>query len=379
MRPFLAAGACVVALTAGILPSEIAEAQTGQRVPEGRLVYGACLYEDQVSHSRCVRIDGGDDASNVPLDLLEESSRGTVRRIGDDPYLSNPLWAPDGRHVVVSAERDRHLWVVDTADGTHTVIPTSAEGHLAYAQDWSRDGQWLLVTIGRGGGWRNLYKVRADGTRLTQLTSLCGGGYGVWGALWTEGGKGIVWWGTTGRPRHIDVIDWMSADGTRGDRIAKDETLEVARSADGKRIAYSTEDWGEKEAGEGEIFVMGPRGEDRHAITHDLWDEADLTFSPDGRHLVYSQGDWYIDAPWHLEAIDLRTGDSRPLWNPEGADLDVDWGLSWAPNGEGVAYMATPRPMVGTDRAVFWSGLDGTTGAQMTPYRANTHLWGWLP
>jgi hypothetical protein len=60
---------------------------------------------------------------------------------------------------------------IANADGTgeHKLIPTAG---FDYHASFSKDGQWIVFTSERDGlGQSNIYRVKADGTGLQQLTS----------------------------------------------------------------------------------------------------------------------------------------------------------------------------------------------------------------
>ena len=86
---------------------------------------------------------------------------------------AGPTWSPQGDRIAFSSDRGgpgSQLWLMN-ADGTD--LHEIATG-LAYAQspDWSPDGQWLVVFgVLDGAPAPGVFKVRPDGTDLTQLTS----------------------------------------------------------------------------------------------------------------------------------------------------------------------------------------------------------------
>ncbi len=103
------------------------------------------------------------------------SSGGAIRQLTFGPFAdTNAAWSPSGDLIAFSSNRGgpgSQIWLMNV-DGTGLhEIPTG----LAYAQapDWSPDGQWLIVVgLLEGSPPPEVFKVRPDGTDLTQLTNL---------------------------------------------------------------------------------------------------------------------------------------------------------------------------------------------------------------
>lgn len=104
------------------------------------------------------------------------SAGGEIRQLTFGQFAdTNAAWSPNGDLIAFSSNRGgpgSQIWLMNV-DGTGLQeIPTG----LAYAQapDWSPDGEWLVVVglLPGSASSYEVFKVRPDGTGLTQLTNL---------------------------------------------------------------------------------------------------------------------------------------------------------------------------------------------------------------
>ncbi|MGE3841775.1 MAG: protein kinase [Vicinamibacterales bacterium] len=79
---------------------------------------------------------------------------GITRRLsfGGDSAGSAPEWSPDGRRIIVSSLRDGVVNLYEgAADGTGSEARLLTADRDTYANDWSRDGRWVIYTMPKSG------------------------------------------------------------------------------------------------------------------------------------------------------------------------------------------------------------------------------------
>jgi TolB protein len=128
-----------------------------------------------------------------------------------------PQWSPDGTRLVffrLDLLTSREAVFTVKTDGTDERRVTPAELDAANP-NWSPEGQWILVNAGSADDASNVYKVRPDGTALTNLTRQGPGGFHYLSASYSPDGMKIATSRTpgTGPEGAADVVV-MRADGS---------------------------------------------------------------------------------------------------------------------------------------------------------------------
>lgn len=86
------------------------------------------------------------------------------------PYPPN--WSPDGTQLLFMAaqslETPAMIYIVN-ADGSGFKVVTDQAYYGYGAPEWAPDGQWITFVI-KNGSTSEIYRIRSDGTELTQLT-----------------------------------------------------------------------------------------------------------------------------------------------------------------------------------------------------------------
>ncbi|HRX02481.1 MAG TPA: hypothetical protein P5148_04990 [Anaerolineae bacterium] len=229
------------------------------------------------------------------LDIYSMNADGSdLQQLTDSPGRDfEPDWSPDGSTIVFSSDRDdptnAQLYLMD-ADGSNQrpLMPFTPADYLGAR--WSPDGEWILFHSNLevdGVPWFNIYKVRKDGSELTDLTGSVDNSF---------------------RP------DW---------------------SPDGQRIVFTSERDGNRE-----IYVMNADGSNPVRLTDNIGDDNQPRWSPDGSQILFESNRdganmalYLMDAPStdvtgpQEQAIHLL---SFPGFNSQSA--------SWADGGKLIVY-----------------------------------------
>jgi Tol biopolymer transport system component len=106
----------------------------------------------------------GTAGGNAATALWLRDPAGADRRL--DPEGGDaPVWSPDGKRILVSVRKDGVVNLFErAADGSGRQTQLFAAERNAYGNDWSRDGRWIIYTMGKDGALSDLdlWVVRAD-------------------------------------------------------------------------------------------------------------------------------------------------------------------------------------------------------------------------
>jgi Tol biopolymer transport system component len=139
------------------------------------LFSGASWSPDASQIVFCGRLLAPDARIETQLFMISPSG-GELRQLTTGWFYNSadPSWSPQGDRIAYSSNRDvagSQIWLMNSDGSDSHRIFTG----LAYAAqpDWSADGQWLVVTgVREGSSALEVYKMRPDGSELTQLTDV---------------------------------------------------------------------------------------------------------------------------------------------------------------------------------------------------------------
>ncbi|HZF67941.1 MAG TPA: hypothetical protein VEZ47_07880, partial [Gemmatirosa sp.] len=208
--------------------------------------------------------------------MVDADGRREVRITDSTDVNNNVAWAPGGRRVLVSRQREpRGIHVVDP-DGTGmtqvTAPPPGWADHMPVALG---DGV-AFVRVDSSGASKLLYRVNLDGTGLTRLTS---GSHDDDAAPFPTGDRLAF-----SRDNDIYVLDLRRSVESRLTHTPGAHKAGVAVSPDGRRIAFSRTDPGRL----AQIFVMNVDGSGTRRVSRGDFYEFLPRWSPDGTRIAFT-------------------------------------------------------------------------------------------
>jgi tricorn protease len=287
---------------------------------------------------------GMNDVYRVP------AAGGTPMPVSGDRYANEFFAAasPDGKTLALSARGNasgqwwRHghshldeaeIWLRDlTAPDTPAAWrPVTTGGAKDLWPMWNGDGSSLFYVSDRGGA-ENVWQVgAAAGASPRQVTKFKDGRV-LWPSI-SARGDAIVFerdfriWSldtASGNAAEVAITRIGAPAGPASEHLRLTNGFQdLALSPDGKKVAF---------AARGEIFAASAKdGGDAARVTMTAAPEAQVAWSPDSRHIVYSSE---RDGPARLISYDFTSGRETPLTSGEG-----DFGPRFSPDGRAIAFV----------------------------------------
>ncbi|CUS31969.1 Tol-Pal system beta propeller repeat protein TolB [Candidatus Nitrospira nitrificans] len=239
------------------------------------------------------------------------------RQLTADGFLNlMPRWSPDRRFLVFTTYRNRNTQDIDMIElATGKRWTLVAQGGLNITPVLSPDGNSLAYSSSHEGN-AELYRLDTKTKAVQRLTTHAAGDLSP---SWSPSGRELVF--TSDRSGGPQIF-LMSADGSNVRRLTfeGDYNAAPAWSPRGNWIAYVCR----TPKKEYKLCVITPDGQKRLQLTTGLGVDDSPSWSPDGRHLVFSstvEGKsqiYMIDADGKdLERITFTgTHNSAPSWSP---------------------------------------------------------------
>jgi len=294
----------------------------------------------------------GDDIYTVNAD-----GSGKIKFALPGSLSGMPYFSPDGSKIAFINTcdffRNGNIFLVDV-DGTNLTQVTAygddpAEitnegdriGVLDVGLAFSPDGRKVLYCSAEF-GTADVFAINVDGTGKTRLTDSAE--YWETAPAFLPAGDMIIY-----TVRDNDSLFstegeiWiMKADGSGKKRLLGPFCYELAAiSPDGKRIAY-----GERRGRERATYVAALDGSGRFKIADDEPTDLDLSFSPDGKKVLYLlEGCVYV-----INADGTAKKNLTPGW-------DFAYSPAFFPDGTKIAFAGTPT---GSDVGIRTMGVDGS-------------------
>jgi len=246
---------------------------------------------------------------------------------------TDPQISPDGSRVAyvrmtADVMTDREvptIWLVDVASGRQVPLVAGKGSHRS--PRWSPDGKRLAYVSSDGEGPAQLHVVWLDNDRAAQVTGLPDSPGAI---AWSPDGKLIAY---TMRVAGEAPKLGKAPKKPEGAKWAED--LEVI-----DRVSYRSDDSGYAKPGYDHVFVVPADGGSPRQVTTGDWDDAGpLTWSPDGRRIVFSgnrRPDWERESnDGEVYAVDVASGTITALTSRKGPD----GGAVLSPDGKRIAYL----------------------------------------
>ena len=239
------------------------------------------------------------------------------RQLTADGFLNlMPRWSPDRRFLVFTTYRNRNTQDIDMIElATGKRWTLVAQGGLNITPVFSPDGNSLAYSSSHEGN-AELYRLDMKTKAVQRLTTHAAGDLSP---SWAPSGRELVF--TSDRSGGPQIF-LMSADGSNVRRLTFEGDYNAAPvwSPRGNLIAYVCR----TPKKEYKLCVITPDGQKRLQLTTGLGVDDSPSWSPDGRHLVFSstvEGKsqiYMIDADGKdLERITFTgTHNSAPSWSP---------------------------------------------------------------
>ncbi len=239
------------------------------------------------------------------------------RQLTADGFLNlMPRWSPDRRFLVFTTYRNRNTQDIDMIElATGKRWTLVAQGGLNITPVFSPDGNALAYSSSHEGN-AELYRLDTRTKAVQRLTTNAAGDLSP---SWSPSGREIAFTSDRGGGPQIFL---MSADGSNVRRLTFDGDYNAAPawSPRGNWIAYVCR----TSKKEYKLCVITPDGQKHLQLTTGLGVDDSPSWSPDGRHLVFSST---VDGKSQIYMINadgkdleritfIGTHNSAPSWSP---------------------------------------------------------------
>ena len=233
------------------------------------------------------------DGLKIAFESLRDNGVYTVNADGSGRQRlardsKDPAWSPDGRTIAFFSGAKIYVMNADGSELRTLTRPQAGVRDLA----WSPEGRKLAFLQRKGGcgpSCHDLYVVNSDGSGLRNLTAKLAVGIrlGLGPAsdpAWSPDGQMIAF--ARLNPGLAEPIYVVKADGSRLRNLTPKPVgayADPAWSPDGRKIAFVSD-----RDGNSEVYVMNANGKGQRNLTRNAAFDADPAWSPDGRKIAFA-------------------------------------------------------------------------------------------
>ncbi|MDF7775477.1 S9 family peptidase [Sphingomonas sp. AOB5] len=256
----------------------------------------------------------------------------TGQDLFDLEVATDPQISPDGSIIAyvrrsndIMSDRARAtIWLIDVRSGVQSPLVTGPGSHMS--PRWSADGKRLAYISSAEGNGVQLFVRWMDSGATARITNL-------------PDTPGSIAWSPDGT--RIAYILPVAGPGLQlGKPLAKPEGAQWAAPLEViDKVTYRNDGGGYVKPGFDHIFVVSADGGAPRQLTFgDMHDAGPLAWTPDGKSILFSTvrgDDWERSFNSEVYALDIASGDIRPLTSrdgPDGAPII-------SPDGTKIAYL----------------------------------------
>lgn len=271
--------------------------------------------------------------STGPLVITDQLSEANFRQITRDPAIElYPNLSPDGRTLFYASDARGNWDVYRRPLGENTVVNLTAdclEDDRSPAV--SPDGSLIVFRSEREGG--GIFLMTEEGRDVRRLTR---DGHNP---AWSFDGRQIAFTEAESLepsmrgafPSALDVLDIVTGERRRIDAT---DASQVSWSPNGFRLAY----WGIHQGGQRDIWTVSPEGGPAKPLTNDSAIDWNPVWSPDGRFVYFASDRAGQMNLWRIR-LNERTGEALSDAEPVTIPAVSSWYLSFSRDGRHLVYV----------------------------------------
>lgn len=249
--------------------------------------------------------------------------------------LSQFDFSPDGKWItyvvtVVDKKENRSnsdIWMLPSQGGTPVRLTNHEKGDSSPA--WSPDGKYIAFLSSRKEK-NQVWLFNTIGGEPNQLTEM------------NNGVSSFVWSPDSDKLTFIAKDPEPEKEGEKEkDKEKKSDVIVV------NRLQHKRDRAGYLDDKRNHIWLISAEGGDPKKLTDGPYDEGSISFSPDGKEIIFSSNRTKNpDANRNTDiwAINIESGKIRQITTHEGPDSNP----SWSHNGQSIAYLKRSNPVYGT-------------------------------